>query len=90
VGTSWVWVVVYWFLGIFNLLCPTMINIIIVVNVARVRLTGDSLWLHSVRELVTTINMLEGGATADRPVPDTIIRCVSRHSVHGFCAASML
>jgi hypothetical protein len=67
-----------------------IIIIIVVVNVARVRLTGDSLWLRSVRELATTINMLEGGATADRPVPDTIIRCVGRRSVHGFRAASTL
>lgn len=82
-------VVVYWLSGIPDFLCSTMVDII-VVDVARVRLIEHSLWLYSVRGLAATMNMLEGRAAADRPVPDTIIRCMSRRSVHGLRAASTL
>jgi hypothetical protein len=84
-------VVVQQLSGIPNLLCSTMVDII-VVDVARVRLIQYNLWLYSGRghAAITNMNMLEGGAAADGSVKDTIICCMSRRSIQGLCAASTL
>jgi hypothetical protein len=75
------WIVVYELVGIPDLLCPTVVDLIIV-DVAGVRLIEHSLWFASVRRLTATMHMLKGRAATDRPVPDTVIRCVGRCSVH--------
>ena len=75
------WIVVYELVGIPDLLCPTVVDFIIV-DVTGVRLIKHSLWFASIRRLTATMHMLEGRAATDRPVPDTVIRCMSRCSIH--------